>query len=89
MTNLTMNPTPPLTAHAWAALWRSKNKLDGTTTYIIYSRLLPALFISKKQAQRFIESEYGYIRNRPDLKKEPHGWRMPKAVRVTIKISNP
>lgn len=69
---------------AWAALWQSENKMDGKTRYIIYRNLLPALFKTRKQARDYIEKEYSYIRNRPDLKAEPHGWRMPKAIRVTI-----
>lgn len=25
-----------------------------------------------------------FIKTRPDLRKEPHGWRLPKAVRVKV-----
>ena len=69
---------------AWAALWQSECKLDGKTQHIIHRNLLPALFKTRKQARAYIEQEYGYLRSRPDLQSEPHGWRMPKAIRVTI-----
>ena len=69
---------------AWAAIWRSANKMDGETRHIIHRGLLPAIFKTRKQTVDFIEKEYGYIRTRPDLKSEPHGWRIPKPVRVTI-----
>lgn len=69
---------------AWAALWQSENKLNGKKRYIIHRDLLPALFKTRKQARDYIEKRYGYIRSRPDLQSEPHGWRMPKAIRVTI-----
>lgn len=69
---------------AWAAIWRSANKMDGETRHIIHRGLLPAIFKTRKQTVEFIEKEYGYIRHRTDLKREPHGWRIPKPVRVTI-----
>ena len=69
---------------AWGVLWRSQCQLDGVTAHLIHRNLLPAIFKTRKQAVDFTEKEYGYIRQRPDLKSEPHGWRMPKPVRVTI-----
>ena len=69
---------------AWGVLWRSECRLDGVSSHLIHRNLLPAIFKTRKQAVDFIEKEYGYIRQRPDLKSEPHGWRMPKPVRVTI-----
>jgi hypothetical protein len=74
----------PATCSAWAAIWHSKNKLDGETHHIIHHNLLPAMFKTRKQTLAFIEKEYGYIRHRRDLQTEPHGWRMPKPMRVTI-----
>ncbi len=82
---MTLIPSP--TAHAWAALWRSKNKLNGVTEHFVHDNLLPILFPSRKQARRWIETWFGYIRTRPDLRNEPNGWQMPKAVRVTITLN--
>jgi hypothetical protein len=45
---------------------------------------LPVLFRTRAEARRWIEANHGYIRRRPDLQREPHGWRMPIAVRVEV-----
>jgi hypothetical protein len=42
------------------------------------------LFPTKKKAEARITERYGYVRTRKDLRAEPHGWRMPKAIRVEI-----
>jgi hypothetical protein len=34
----------------------------------------------------YAEEKWGYIKKRDDLRAEPHGWRMPRAVRVTVTI---
>ena len=41
-------------------------------------------FRTKRAAQAFIRDRYGYIAKRPDLRCEPHGWKMPVPVRVKI-----
>lgn len=70
----------------WALLWRSCNKLDGRREHIVYKNCLPALFRTREQARRFAAQEYGYIRRRKDLRTEPHGWRIPKPVRVSVNV---
>jgi hypothetical protein len=72
---------------AWAALWRSKNKIDGFTTHLIYSGGRLAIFKTRRLAREFITREYGYITARPDLQAEPHGWKLPTAVKVTVKLN--
>lgn len=71
----------------WGALWRSNNKLDGVNQHIIFENYLPALFLTKKEAIKFIKQKYGYIATRKDLRDEPHGWRMPKPIKLKISIS--
>lgn len=69
----------------WGALWRQRNLLDGKWTHLINrGDTLPALFTTRREARAFIEQEYGYIRKRPDLRGEPHGWKMPIPVRVQV-----
>ena len=69
----------------WGALWRQNNQLDGGRTHIINGGCgLPVLFRTRREARLFIEDQYGYIRTRPDLRAEPHGWKMPVAVRVKV-----
>ncbi len=68
----------------WGALWRSENKLDGKTEYLIYSDCgIPQLFKTRKSAREWIEMKYGYLFNRHDLTVEPYGWKMPRAVKIT------
>lgn len=73
----------------WAPKWSSTNKLDGHREHLmLWHQWLgfdrPAVFTTRQACREFISDHYGYIRNRPDLKREPHGWRMPVAVKVKI-----
>jgi hypothetical protein len=43
-------------------------------------------FKTRAAALAFINDRYGYIRDRADLRREPHGWRMPIPVRVRITV---
>jgi hypothetical protein len=73
----------------WAAQWHSKNQLDGDRKYIIYEDLLPMLFKTRARCRKWIKEKYGYITERPDLRAEPHGWRMPQAVKVQVVLLPP
>ena len=68
----------------WAAEWRSDNLLDGKNRHIIYDNLLPKLFRTRRECRQFIQKRYGYIASRPDLQQEPHGWHMPRAIKIKI-----
>lgn len=69
----------------WAIKWRSSNRLDGDSQHIMCGHAgLPIVFRTKREAQTYIRRQYGYIARRPDLKAEPHGWKMPIPVRVEI-----
>lgn len=71
----------------WAAQWHSESKLDGERRHIIYDNFQPALFRTRQECRWFIKRKYGYIANRPDLQAEPHGWRVPQAVKVKIVLA--
>ena len=68
----------------WGGEWRSKNRLDGETRHILYEDCIPILFRTRREARAYIERTFGYIKTRPDLHVEPHGWRLPVAVRVAV-----
>ena len=69
----------------WAAQWHSKNRLDGETRHIINGDFcLPVLFRTRRECREFIQKHYGYIKEREDLRREPHGWRLPKAIKVQV-----
>ena len=63
--------------------------MDGLSEHLIWDGGIPALFRDRKSAKAFIKSKYGYIMRRPDLRAEPHGWRLPMAVRVVVKPNVP
>jgi len=44
----------------------------------------PAVFRTRQEARDFIAEHYGYIKNRPDLASHPHGWLMPRPVKIRI-----
>lgn len=81
-----MKPTVRL---AWAILCRNVNKLDGDCSWLDGTPESPervALFKTKAVARTEINFRYSYLRHRPDLRAEPHGWRMPRPVRVRVTI---
>lgn len=75
-------------AKAWALEWRSLNLLDGERRHLIHDARtnLPLLFKTRARARQHAASGYGYIRRRPDLQQEPHGWHMPRAIKVAITV---
>ena len=83
----------------WAIKWRSDNRLDGKREYFIgrYGISCPEpapplqghtimAFKTRQQARAHITKWWGYIRSRPDLQKEPHGWKTPVPVKVTVEV---
>lgn len=70
----------------WIALWREDSRLDGHKEHPINEACRPLLFDSRADARAWIAERYGYLRDRPDLRAEPHGWKMPKAVRATVTV---
>lgn len=70
----------------WAIEWHSHNRLDGEQRYFLGEGEGPLLFLTRAEARRYIRQRYGYISGRADLRAEPHGWRLPQAVRVQVVI---
>jgi hypothetical protein len=73
----------------WALKWRSECRLDGRTEHLMLfghygQQHWPAVFMTRSAARAFREEKYGYIRRRPDLRREPHGWKLPSIVKVKI-----
>ena len=85
-------------SHAWGILWRSENRIDGLTEnlegFAYWSPGVPgtvagyrkAAFETRAEARAFIKEHYGYIAKRRDLRTEPHGWKMPRPVRIEIAV---
>lgn len=71
----------------WAAQWRSRSNLSGAREYLLNENCLPVMFLSRDAARAWIKDKFGYIAMHPDLRVEPHGWKMPRAVRVRVIVS--
>ena len=73
--------------NTWGVMWHSKNWLDGERKSLMNHNDtgLPALFRSRREARAWVKDRYGYILERPDLKKQPHGWFQPYPVKVEIR----
>ncbi len=70
----------------WAVQWRSRNRLDGTNQHFMWNGTYPLMFETRAEAREFVETRYGYIRKRADLQNEPHGWEVPRVVRVQVQL---
>jgi hypothetical protein len=70
----------------WAPKWVSCNALDGPRQHIMFEAGFPLLFKTRAECRAFIKERWGYIATRRDLRVEPHGWRLPVAVRVKVEI---
>jgi hypothetical protein len=51
---------------------------------LLRENFVPVIFPTRREAREWIKAKYGYIAERPDLRAEPHGWRVPTAVRVDV-----
>lgn len=69
---------------AWGALWVTDNRLDGHREELLGDGRTVRTWRTRAEARVWIKKEYGYFRTRYDLRAEPHGWRMPRAVRVPL-----
>ena len=71
----------------WGILWQSESKLDGKVEHVMWRDGHPLLFKSRHAARAYIRGNWGYIARRPDLRAEPHGWKVPKPVRVRVDLA--
>ena len=84
---------------AWGIKCRSESYLDGKREHLSgrFGLGMPSVpshlaghktmvFETRALARAFIDVHYGYIRKRPDLRREPHGWKMPIPVKVTVEV---
>ena len=71
----------------WGCEWHSRNRRDGEECSLMWEQGKPLIFETRAEARAFIKHKWGYIAERPDLRAEPHGWRMPRAVRVVVSVA--
>lgn len=82
--------------HYWAAKSDTTSRLTGRrVTLHLHWWKSPKhehgrafmLFDTRRACRAWIEEHYGYLRGRPDLLAEPHGWRVPVPVKVTVVVT--
>ena len=66
----------------WGVLWQSKNQVDGRTERLLWDHGQLVMFRTRREARQFAHVQYDYIKTRPDLRQEPHGWQMPRPVKL-------
>ena len=71
----------------WGLLWRSNNSLNGKTKRIIWNKRRPLMFDTRQEARDYNTKHYGYIRERKDLRVEPHGWKYPTPVKIKVVLA--
>ena len=70
---------------AWAVEWPRRTRLNGDQRNLVWDPIdRYRLFPTRQECRAYIEREWAFLRTRPDLRAEPYGWRMPRAVRVTV-----
>jgi hypothetical protein len=77
----------------WALEWHADSDLDGCEKWLMVmnrwkedgSRRI-TLFETRKEAREYRDAQYGYIKDRPDLKAQPHAWKLPSVVRVRMTV---
>jgi hypothetical protein len=67
----------------WAIKHSSRNRLDGYREWLAHENCVPMLFTTRTAARAHIVKKMA-IYSRPDLRREPHGWKTPRVIRVKI-----
>lgn len=74
----------------WAILWPSENRLDGKSELLMGSpdTQMTWLFNTRREARQHhaLQTYNSMLRRRPDLRREPHGWRARRPVRVKVTV---
>ena len=81
----------------WAIKWSSNSPLDVPREHLMggaavarppeFSGYKTMVFATRILAREFIAAKYGYLASRPDLRARPFCWRQPKAVKVTVRVT--
>lgn len=66
----------------WGIRWHEYK----SPQYLMWNGVCPHLFRTRAEARAFIQERYGYIKHRPDLRRAPHNWRLPRPVRVLVRV---
>lgn len=67
---------------AWAIIWRSRNRDGYQESMVRGADGFPMFFHTRADAREWRQERYGYIKERPDLRAQPHGWLWPDVRKV-------
>ena len=80
----------------WAIKWRSNTLMEGKREHLMgdwrfdrpqhFSGYTKMVFRTRREAREFIAEQYSYIKERPDLRQEHHGRRMPVPGAARVKV---
>ncbi len=79
----------------WALKWYSKNHVDGVSEHLLgkahnsgepRTGHIINVFKTRKEAREYNAKHWGYIAARSDLREQPHGWSVPRVVKVKITV---
>ena len=66
----------------WGLLWQSRTQRGVYREHLMFQDGRFLMFQDRKHARAYAAEKYGYIKRRPDLRCEPHGWKMPQPVKL-------
>mgnify|MGYP001618532799 FL=1 len=66
----------------WGLLWHSQNRLDGVREHLLYKDGMPLVFPKRDAARAYAQTYFRDLKTRRDLRMEPHGYRMPRLVKL-------
>lgn len=71
----------------WGIIRITKGGIDGDTERLMYSNYRDGwlIFRTKRECKEYIDEHWSYMKTRRDLRVYPHGWRLPKPVKIEIK----
>ena len=69
----------------WAVLFRTRSR-TAPAEHFLCERGMPVLFRTRREAREWIREHCSYIRERQDLRAEPHCWWIPTPVKVMITV---
>lgn len=77
------------TFRAWGVKWSTTAKcIDGKTEHLYgVGKVNGLMFATRADTRQYISLNWGYIKTRSDLRDHPHGWNMPKAVRISVTVT--
>ena len=67
----------------WAVVWHQLGHPDHV---LFKSGESPMIYRTRRRAQAAMRLSYGYIATRKDLRRAPHHWRLPRIVKVRVRI---